>query len=142
MKSIVLDTNIIVSSALGGVLELILDKWAEDAFTVIVTSDILAEYFEVIIRPKFRLKQPLLTASPAIATSLPNLLFLKNVSILSMLIPKMINFLKLPLLVRRNILSPGTLTCLNSRNFGSPPFFQPVNFRLVGRVLNSRLARI
>jgi putative PIN family toxin of toxin-antitoxin system len=57
MKRIVLDTNIIVSSALGGALELILDKWAEDAFTVIVTSDILAEYFEVINRPKFRLKQ-------------------------------------------------------------------------------------
>jgi predicted nucleic acid-binding protein len=34
MKRIVLDTNIIVSSALGGALELILDKWAEDAFTV------------------------------------------------------------------------------------------------------------
>ena len=57
MKRIVLDTNIIVSSALGGALELILDKWAEDVFTVIVTSDIIAEYFEVINRPKFRLKQ-------------------------------------------------------------------------------------
>jgi uncharacterized protein len=57
MTRIVLDTNIIVSSALGGALELILDKWAEDAFTVIVTSDILGEYFEVINRPKFRLKQ-------------------------------------------------------------------------------------
>jgi putative PIN family toxin of toxin-antitoxin system len=57
MKRIVLDTNIIVSSALGGALELILDKWAENAFIVIVTSDILAEYFEVLNRPKFRLKQ-------------------------------------------------------------------------------------
>ena len=41
MKRVVLDTNIIVSSALGGALELILDQWADDAFTVIVTSDIL-----------------------------------------------------------------------------------------------------
>ena len=57
MKRVVLDTNIIVSSALGGALEFILDKWADDAFTVIVTSEILAEYFEVINRPKFRLKQ-------------------------------------------------------------------------------------
>jgi uncharacterized protein len=57
MKRVVLDTNIIVSSALGGALELILDKWAEDVFTLIVTSDILAEYFEVINRPKFKLKQ-------------------------------------------------------------------------------------
>ena len=57
MIRIVFDTNIIVSSALGGALELILDKWAEDAFTVLVTSDILAEYFEVLNRPKFRLKQ-------------------------------------------------------------------------------------
>jgi uncharacterized protein len=57
MIRVVLDTNIIVSSALGGALELILDKWAEDALTVIVTSDILVEYFEVLNRPKFRLKQ-------------------------------------------------------------------------------------
>jgi putative PIN family toxin of toxin-antitoxin system len=57
MKRVVLDTNIIVSSALGGALELILDKWAEEAFILIVTSDILAEYFEVINRPKFKLKQ-------------------------------------------------------------------------------------
>jgi putative PIN family toxin of toxin-antitoxin system len=57
MIRVVLDTNIIVSSALGGALELILDKWTEDAFTVIVTSDILVEYFKVLNRPKFRLKQ-------------------------------------------------------------------------------------
>ena len=57
MMRVVLDTNIIISSALGGALELILDKWAEDAFTVIITSDILVEYFEVLNRPKFRLKQ-------------------------------------------------------------------------------------
>jgi len=54
---VVLDTNILVSSALGGALELILDKWSDDAFIVIVTTDILDEYFEVISRPKFRLKQ-------------------------------------------------------------------------------------
>jgi putative PIN family toxin of toxin-antitoxin system len=57
MIRVVLDTNIVISSALGGALELILDKWAEDTFTVIVTSDILVEYFEVLNRPKFRLKQ-------------------------------------------------------------------------------------
>ncbi len=57
MMRVVLDTNILVSSAMGGALELILDKWAEDAFTVVVTSDILVEYFEVINRPKFKLKQ-------------------------------------------------------------------------------------
>jgi len=54
---VVLDTNILVSSALGGALELILDKWAENAFTVIITSSILEEYIEVLNRPKFRLKQ-------------------------------------------------------------------------------------
>ena len=53
----VLDTNILISSVLGGTLELILDKWSEDAFTVVVTSEILDEYFEVINRPKFRLSQ-------------------------------------------------------------------------------------
>lgn len=57
MKKAVLDTNIVVSSALGGALVLILDKWDDGKFTVIVTSEILGEYFEVLNRPKFRLKQ-------------------------------------------------------------------------------------
>jgi putative PIN family toxin of toxin-antitoxin system len=57
MKRAVLDTNIIVSSALGGALVLVLEKWDQGKFTVIVTTDILDEYFQVISRPKFRLKQ-------------------------------------------------------------------------------------
>jgi len=57
MKRVVLDTNIVISSALGGALVLILEKWNDGKFTVIVTSDILSEYFEVLNRPKFKLKQ-------------------------------------------------------------------------------------
>jgi len=57
MKRAVLDTNIIVSSALGGTLVLVLEKWDQGKFTVIVTTDILDEYFQVISRPKFKLKQ-------------------------------------------------------------------------------------
>lgn len=57
MKRTVLDTSIIISSALGGALVLILERWDKGEFTVIVTSDILREYFEVLHRPKFKLKQ-------------------------------------------------------------------------------------
>ena len=57
MKRAVLDTNIVISSALGGALVLILDNWDDGKFTVIVTSEILGEYFEVLNRPKFKLKQ-------------------------------------------------------------------------------------
>lgn len=57
MKRAVLDTNIIISSALGGALVLILERWDQGQFIVIVTSDILREYFEVLNRPKFKLKQ-------------------------------------------------------------------------------------
>ena len=57
MKRAVPDTNIIVSSALGGALVLVLEKWDQGKFTVVVTSDILDEYFQVINRPKFKLKQ-------------------------------------------------------------------------------------
>lgn len=57
MKRVVLDTNIVVSSALEGALELIMEKWDEGKFTVVVSSDILDEYFQVLNRPKFKLKQ-------------------------------------------------------------------------------------
>jgi len=57
MKRVILDTNIIISSALGGALVLVLEKWDEGKFTVIVTTDVVSEYFEVLNRPKFRLTQ-------------------------------------------------------------------------------------
>lgn len=57
MTRVILDTNVIVSSALGKALVLIFKKWDEGRFTVIVTSEILSEYFEVLNRPKFRLSQ-------------------------------------------------------------------------------------
>lgn len=57
MKRVVLDTNIIISSALGGALVLVLEKWDAEKFTVIVTTDLVSEYFEVLNRPKFGLKQ-------------------------------------------------------------------------------------
>ena len=57
MKRVILDTNIVISSALGGALVLVLEKWDQEKFKVIVTSDILDEYFQVINRPKFKLKQ-------------------------------------------------------------------------------------
>ena len=57
MKRVVLDTNILVSSALGGALVSILEKWDTGVFTVIVTTNIVDEYFEVLNRPKFELKQ-------------------------------------------------------------------------------------
>ena len=57
MKRVVLDTNIIISSALGGALVLVLEKWDQQKFTVIVTTDVVSEYFEVLNRPKFGLKQ-------------------------------------------------------------------------------------
>ena len=57
MKRVILVTNIIISSALGGALVLVLEKWNEGKFTVIVTTDVVSEYFEVLNRPKFNLTQ-------------------------------------------------------------------------------------
>jgi putative PIN family toxin of toxin-antitoxin system len=57
MKRVILDANIIISSALGGALVLVLEKWDEGKFTVIVTTDVVSEYFEVLNRPKFKLTQ-------------------------------------------------------------------------------------
>ena len=57
MKRVVLDTNIIISSALGGALVLILEKCDEGKFTVIVTTDVISEYFAALSRPKFGRKQ-------------------------------------------------------------------------------------
>src|SRR5688572_1994236 len=57
MKRVVLDTNIVISSALGGALVFVLEMWDAGKFTVVVTTDVISEYFEVLNRPKFGLKQ-------------------------------------------------------------------------------------
>jgi uncharacterized protein len=61
MKRVVLDTNIFVSSVLGGRLGIILDTWRTHKFTLIVSNEILDEYFEVLNRPKFHLPQEVIT---------------------------------------------------------------------------------
>ena len=57
MKRVVLDTNILVSSVLGGTLEFVMNKWLEGKLTLIVSDDIIGEYVDVLNRPKLHLGQ-------------------------------------------------------------------------------------
>jgi putative PIN family toxin of toxin-antitoxin system len=52
---VVLDTNILVSALLGGVLKIIVDEWKSGKFTLIVSEAIAREYLEIINRPKLRI---------------------------------------------------------------------------------------
>jgi putative PIN family toxin of toxin-antitoxin system len=54
---VVIDTNIIVSAYLGGTLESILKAFVKGKFTLIVSKPIADEYFDVLIRPKFKIKR-------------------------------------------------------------------------------------
>lgn len=57
MKRVVLDTNVLISSALGGALAPVLEQWSEGKFIVIVSTEIFEEYLEVLSRPRFGLPQ-------------------------------------------------------------------------------------
>ncbi|MDX9993040.1 MAG: putative toxin-antitoxin system toxin component, PIN family [Anaerolineales bacterium] len=61
MKRVVLDTNIFISSVLGSRLGIILDVWKNHKFTLIVSDEIIAEYLEVLNRPKFHISQEVIT---------------------------------------------------------------------------------
>jgi putative PIN family toxin of toxin-antitoxin system len=54
---VVLDTNVLVSALLGGTASAVLDHWRADAFELVVTTEIVREYLEVLRRPKFQLPQ-------------------------------------------------------------------------------------
>ena len=56
MKRVVLDTNIMVSMALGGQVGEINDEWRAGNFQLIVSEEIVSEYLEVLQRPKLNLK--------------------------------------------------------------------------------------
>jgi len=52
---VVLDTNIFISSVLGGKLSVIIDEWKAGRFKLIVSEAIAREYLDVIDRPKFKI---------------------------------------------------------------------------------------
>ncbi len=54
---VVLDTNVIVSAYLGGVLEGIIVAWKSGKFTLVVSKEIVDEYLDVLRRPRFKIKQ-------------------------------------------------------------------------------------
>jgi putative PIN family toxin of toxin-antitoxin system len=54
---VVIDTNIIVSAYLGGVLETIIIRWKSGEFTFIVSDEIADEYHAVLNRPKFKIER-------------------------------------------------------------------------------------
>jgi putative PIN family toxin of toxin-antitoxin system len=55
MMRVVLDTNIFISSVLGGKLKVIIDEWKAGKFKLIVSEAIAREYLDVINRPKFKI---------------------------------------------------------------------------------------
>ncbi|MGC8856776.1 MAG: putative toxin-antitoxin system toxin component, PIN family [Anaerolineae bacterium] len=50
-----MDTNIFISSILGGNLGVIIDEWMAGKFKLIVSEAIAREYLDVINRPKFKI---------------------------------------------------------------------------------------
>jgi len=53
---VVLDTNIFLSSVLGGALRTVLDDWKAGKYTLVVSDAIIREYLDVIRRPKFKIE--------------------------------------------------------------------------------------
>jgi len=59
---VVLDTNIFVSMALGGITGKINDGWREGKYTIVVSDEIVSEYLNVLQRPKFHLSSQIISA--------------------------------------------------------------------------------
>jgi uncharacterized protein len=55
MMRVVLDTNVFVSAVFGRTLQPLFDYWRQGAFVLIVSNEIVQEYFGVLLRPKFKL---------------------------------------------------------------------------------------
>jgi putative PIN family toxin of toxin-antitoxin system len=54
---VVIDTNIMVSAYLGGVLETIIIAWKLGKFTLVASDAIIDEYHQVLKRPKFKIER-------------------------------------------------------------------------------------
>lgn len=53
---VVIDTDVILSAVLGGMLKAILDHWQNERFILVVTDEIVREYLDVLQRSKFGLR--------------------------------------------------------------------------------------
>ncbi len=60
MMRVVLDTNVFVSAILGRSLHSLFDYWLTNKFTLIVSDEIVQEYYGVLKRPKFKLPSEIL----------------------------------------------------------------------------------
>ena len=52
---VVLDTNVLVSGLLGGTATDVIRRWRAGDFQMILSPEIMAEYENVLNRPKFKL---------------------------------------------------------------------------------------
>ena len=52
---VVLDTNVLISAILGGASGRILDLWRAGKFDLVLTVEVVQEYYDVLKRPKFKL---------------------------------------------------------------------------------------
>jgi putative PIN family toxin of toxin-antitoxin system len=59
---VVLDTNVLISMILGGVVGELVDEWDARQFQVVTSTDIVAEYATVLARPKFGLSPDIVEA--------------------------------------------------------------------------------
>lgn len=59
---IVLDTNVLVSMILGGVVAELVDDWDTERFHAVASAQIVEEYARVLARPKFGLARDLIEA--------------------------------------------------------------------------------
>lgn len=59
---VVLDTNIFISMALGGIVSKIDDGWKAEKFTLLVSDEIVSEYLNVLQRPKLHLSASTISA--------------------------------------------------------------------------------
>ena len=55
IPQIVLDTSVLVSGMLGGTATDVIRRWRNGDFGLIVSEEIVAEYREVLLRPRFGL---------------------------------------------------------------------------------------
>lgn len=60
MMRVVLDTNVFVSAILGRSLQSLFEHWITNKFTLIVSDEIVQEYYGVLKRPKFNLPSEIL----------------------------------------------------------------------------------
>lgn len=127
--SVVIDTNVFVSSLFGGNPRNVINLWKEEKITLCLSNEILEEYIDVLERIAFRHKQELKDLLSLFSTGF-NLIFTTETPTINVFHddPDDDKFIESAVALNADVIVTGDKAMLELKKYGNISIMTPKNF--------------